>query len=139
MTREPDGQEFHPSTTFPQHHVVAVVDDLDAAKQAVQAFVDAGVTADDLHLFPSQEFLSMVSETHEQADRVQAMVHRLSVSSSEGFAGDWYMEAARNGGNILAVHARGDEQVERARALLADANAYGIRYFGRLAITDLPS
>ena len=49
---------------------------------------------------------------------------------------DQYQEATKNGSLVLAVPANG-EQTNRVREILELHGAVNIRYFGRLAVTDL--
>lgn len=48
-----------------------------------------------------------------------------------------YEEAARQGQTIVAVKADNEDEVELARKVLSRHGAVDIRYFGRLAVSDL--
>jgi len=48
-----------------------------------------------------------------------------------------YEEAARNGQTVVAAKAANDEEVERAAAIFEKHGATNVRFFGRLAVTDL--
>jgi hypothetical protein len=69
---------------------------------------------------------------------VERILQRLSnhLSEETQFL-DQYEEAVRNGQTVVAVKADGDDEVERAREVLQRHGAMNIRYFGRLAVSDL--
>jgi hypothetical protein len=48
-----------------------------------------------------------------------------------------YEEAARQGQTIVAVKADNEDEVELARKVLSRHGAVDIRYFGRMAVSDL--
>ncbi len=50
---------------------------------------------------------------------------------------DQYQEATRNGGVVLAVGADQGEEADRAREIMELEGAMNIRYFGKLAVTDM--
>ena len=48
-----------------------------------------------------------------------------------------YQEEARNGNTVIAVRVAERDQVDQVRQILESKGAHNLRYFGRLAVTDL--
>ena len=65
------------------------------------------------------------------------MLHRLSSPSRETRYLDSYEDAARNGQTVIVVKAIGHTEVRRAKEVLQKYGATDIRYFGRLAVSEL--
>jgi hypothetical protein len=119
--------------TIPGNHVVALVKNAATGSAVADELSAAGferaIVVDD----------SRVGERLEaESGTVERILQRLSnhLSEETQFL-DQYEEAVRNGQTVVAVKADGDDEVERAREVLQRHGAMNIRYFGRLAVSDL--
>ena len=65
------------------------------------------------------------------------MLHRLSSPSRETRYLDNYEDAVRSGQTVVVVKAIGHTDVRRAKEVLQKYGATDIRYFGRLAVSEL--
>ncbi len=114
-------------------------DDLQQARQAVQALHDAGYDARSVYLVQGQEFVAAVEQRQQQQSHLLEMLMRFFSSTDDGFFGDVYLQEARRGYHILAVHLPRTEQVEQVRDLLVPYQARLIKYVGTWAVSDLSS
>ena len=121
------------------HQVVSVIDTLQEAEQAVHALQDAGYHAQDIHLISSQEFIADVREWKQQKNPLSRLVEIFLGSDDEGFPGAMYLDEAEQGHAILSMRLSASEQMNQVRDILVNYHAHQIKYFGRWAITDLPS
>ncbi len=71
-------QAYHPKfpqtatgSLYPVNYVVSVIDELDMAKQALQAFADAGYDSNTVRLMDSQEALDKLYELEQQKNFFQ--------------------------------------------------------------------
>ena len=117
---------------------MAVIDDVKEAQDAVEALRLAGIPAEDIRLFESQEVL----EYAEHTERTRSLGTRIAdvfqaITSDEDAHVLIYVEEALRGHAILNVYAPTDEQVERVKDILVAHHARNIKYFGRWAITVL--
>ncbi len=128
-----------PVAPFLKKYVHSVFDDLQQARQAVQALHDAGYDARSVHLMQGQEFVAAVEQRHQQQSRLLETLMRFFSSTDDGFFGDVYLQEARRGHHILAVHLPRAEHVLHVRDLLVPYQARLIKYVGTWAVTDLPS
>ena len=117
---------------IPANNVVALVSSASAA--AVSAdFTEHGLEAP---LMVSNNMVgARLSDETGIVDRaLQALFGPLS---EQGNYLKQYEEAARNGQTAVAAKAANDEEVERAAAIFEKHGATNVRFFGRLAVTDL--
>ncbi len=135
MTQE--SKNAFPPPSFPKDHVIAVVDTVEEAEQAVQALQQAGYSADRIHLFHSQDFVNSLETTQQQASGLTKLLHTFQGSTDEGFAANMYLEEARRGHNVLVVHEPKADQAGRVRDILVTYHARLIKYFSTWAVTDL--
>jgi|SRR5579859_1234315 len=122
-----------------ENYIVAVIDDLTEAEQAVAELQQGDWQPADVRLFrgkPSARQIGAIEEHRSAPARLAAAVR--GASSEEGPISELYEQEAQQGHQIVAVYAADDEQVERARRILAAHQAHAIEYFGSWAITDLP-
>jgi hypothetical protein len=139
MTSHADQDHVGPPTpTFPTHHVVGVVKDLQEGEQALQALRNAGHAEDQLHLIQSQEVVEGLQGRLLDRNLVRKWLHQLGTSSAAGYAGQLYLEQARQGWHLIAVYAATAEQAGQIARLLSNYHVSLIKYFGRWTITDYP-
>ncbi|HEU0075464.1 MAG TPA: hypothetical protein VFS30_15785 [Dehalococcoidia bacterium] len=119
--------------TIPSNHVVALVKDVATGSEIADELSAAGFERAIVVGDPR------VGERLEaESGPVARVLQRLSNHLSEETRYlDQYEEAVRNGQTVIAVKASGDDEVQRANAVLQKRGAWDIRHFGRLVISDL--
>lgn len=141
LTPETQEREFpltRPGAVYPKHFIIAVIDDVKEAEDAVQSLHNAGISPADIRLFESHEVL----EYAEHTERTRSLGSRIAdvlraITSDEDAHVLIYVEEALRGHAILNIYAPGSEQVERVNDILAAHHARNIKYFGRWAVTIL--
>ncbi len=140
-TSEIQEREFpltRPGAVYPKHYLMAVINDVKEAQDAVQALSNAGISAEDIRLFERHEII----EYAEHTERTRSLGSRIAdvfqaITSDEDDHALFYVEEALRGYAILNVYAPAFEQAERVKDILVDHHARAIKYFGRWAITIL--
>ena len=127
-----------PPASFPQDHVLGVIDRPEEAERAAQALRDAGIDAGDVHLIPSQQ-AHLVEENLRRRHPVLHGLQEWLLGSNVGEPADAYLRAARGGGNILAVRIRDKGQVDLVGRILAQHHGYLLRYFSAWSTAVLPT
>jgi len=116
-------------TKIPNNRVVGVISGSKSAEDAVTRLGSEG--------FDDVLVMSHVETAGEGVNPISALMGMLAGHlSDETVYLDQYQEATNNGSLVLAVPANG-EQTDRVREILELHGAVNIRYFGRLAVTDL--
>src|SRR5437899_5450127 len=106
-------QAFHPKfpqtatgSLYPINYVVCVMDNLDEARQAVQAFMDAGYDANTVRLMDSQEALAKLDELDRQKNAFQRFVSSFQ-DATDDTGIDVFRFEAKQGHHLLFVRACG--------------------------------
>lgn len=117
-------------TKIPENHVVGVLGGSRAVEGAVDRLKREG--------FQDVLVMDRVDATGEGTNPLKGLIERLAgnLSDQTGYL-DQYKEATESGSTVLAVGADKGEEAERARDILEMSGAVNIRYFGRLAVTDM--
>lgn len=117
-------------TKIPNNHVVGVLSGSKSADNAVGRLNRAG--------FDDVVVLHHVDQLGEGTNPLTALWEKLSghLSDETGFR-DQYQEATDRGDIVLAVAADQGKEADRVRELMELEGASNIRYFGRLAVTDM--
>ena len=116
-------------TKIPNNRVVGVISGSRSVEDAVTRLKSEG--------FNDVLVMSHVDTAGEGVNPISALMGMLAGHlSDETVYLDQYQEATNNGSLVLAVPANG-EQTDRVREILELHGAVNIRYFGRLAVTDL--
>src|SRR5947209_14727850 len=137
-TQEREFPLTQPGAGYPKHYVMAVIDDVKEAQDAVQALRNADIPAEDIRLFERHEII----EYAEHTERTRSLRSRIAdvfqaITSDEDAHVLIYVEEALRGHAILNVYASTSGQAERVKDILVDHHARTIKYFGRWAITIL--
>ncbi len=120
----------------PQDCLVSVIDDPAEALQAADDLHAAGFDKDDVRLFLGQEVVDHDSDIMEHRSSLKNLVYMLSnISDAVTMAQD-YLDEARQGHQILAVHAPDAERAKQAYASVMRHHAHQVRYYGRWTVQD---
>jgi hypothetical protein len=120
---------------YPMDDIVAVIDDRATAERAVRALKDAGVSDGDVDLVDGAWFARAARSAVGQRGRIRRLTHL--VPTDESILARTYVEEAERQHDIVVVHAPSDDDVERARAVLAAHGAREMHHYGRHVIRDL--
>jgi len=117
-------------TKIPNNHVVGVLSGRKSVDDAVVKLRGAGY--DDVLV------MHRVDGAGEGVNPLSALMEKLAghLSDETGYL-DQYKEATENGDVVLAVGADQGDAADRARDILEREGAVNVRYFGRLAVTDM--
>jgi hypothetical protein len=117
-------------TKIPANHVVGVVSGEGAVDRAKQALQRAG--------FDEVLVMDHVDATGEGVNPISSIIEKLAghLSDQVGYI-EQYQEQTDAGGTVLAVKVDDHEQAERVRGTMETFGAVNIRFFGRLAVSDL--
>ena len=117
-------------TKIPSNHVVGVISGSKSADDAVNRLHRAG--------YEDVLVLHRVDNLGEGVNPISALIEKLSghLSDETGYL-DQYQEATERGDVVLAVGADQGDEADKAREIMELEGAMNIRYFGRLAVTDM--
>ena len=117
-------------TKIPTNHVVGVISGHRSVDDAVSRLNKAGY--DDVIV------MNRVDQLGEGTNPISSLLERLSghLSDETGYL-EQYKEATERGDVVLAVGAEQGEQADKVRELMELEGASNIRYFGKLAVTDM--
>ena len=105
-------------------------------RQAVQALLDAGFTADDINFMTSQDFIQAAEQgEHQNKSLSKSLSH--FVSSLDHNVTDAYLNEAHRENDILSVRITKTDQMAQVRDILAPYHAQRIQYIDTLTQADL--
>ena len=115
---------------IPTNHVVGVLSGTKSIEEAVDKLEKAG--------YEDVLVMDRVDAAGEGVNPLAALWEKLSghLTDETGFL-DQYKEATENGKVVLAVGAEQGEEADKAKAIMELHGAVNIRYFGKLAVTDM--
>jgi hypothetical protein len=121
---------------LPTNHVVAVIHGAHGTHEAARDLRDNGYP--DMEVLSGEERTEIKDATREPPDPIRKFLQRFADHLSEEPAYlDQYGEEADRGGTIVAVRVESHDQAERVKEVLERHGGVNIRYFGRLAVSDL--
>ena len=123
---------------YPEGDIVAVIDDCAEADRAAQELEAAGIAADDIFLIEGRRVVEVMEDfqQHQHAfGRIGRAISNL-MSDAPRFEQE-YLDEARKGHHLLAVHAPSAEVVERVRPVLRAHRAHHVRHYGPLTVDEL--
>lgn len=143
-------QAYHPKfpqtasgSLYPINYVVSVIDNLDEARQALQAFKDAGYDADTVRLMSSQEALEKLEELEQQKNFFQRFLSSFQ-DATDDTGIDVFTVEAKQGNNLLFVRACGasvracaPEEIAQIRDILGRYHARIIKFFSPWWVEDV--
>lgn len=115
---------------IPTNHVVGVLSGSKSVDDAVSKLQKAG--------YDDVQVMTRVDATGEGVNPIASFLEKLSghLTDETGYL-DQYKEAAETGKVVLAVGAEHGEEADKAKAIMELEGAVNIRYFGKLAVTDM--
>jgi hypothetical protein len=115
---------------IPSNHVVGVISGSKSADDAVSRLNKAG--------YDDVQVLHNVAQLGEGNNPISGLIEKLSahLTDETGYL-DQYKEATERGDVVLAVGAEHGEEADRAREIMELEGATNVRYFGKLAVTDM--
>jgi hypothetical protein len=127
-----------PATPFPSRYIHCAIDDLQFMVQTILALRADGFDPGAIHVMSCWDYADAVERREQQKNPLSRVFTRLLSFLDEGFS-DVYLREALRGHHILMVRLSSDEQIERARALLASHYAHHIKYVDTWTVADLAS
>lgn len=122
---------------YPKNYVVGIIDDIQEARLAKQAFKDAGYNIDEIRLMESQEAQQKMHQLDEEKNWLQRIFSSLQGNTDETGA-HIYRLAAQQGKQILHVRADSQDEVNRISALMQRYHAHAVKFFGSWSVADVP-
>lgn len=144
-------QAYHPKfpqtatgSLYPINYVVSVIDNVDEARQALQAFTDAGYDSNTVRLMTSQEALDKLQELDHQKNFFQRFVSSFQ-DATDDTGIDVFTFEAKQGNNLLFVRACGASlracspaEIKQIRDILGRYHARTIKFFSPWWVEDVP-
>lgn len=137
QAHDPKFPQSASGSLYPKNYVVGVIDDLQEAQRAKQAFQNAGYTADEIRLMESGEAVQKSQELEEEKNPFQRFFSSFQTKTDETGAHIYLLEA-RKGGHILHVRADSEDEVEKIAKLMRSYHGHTIKYFGPWSVADIP-
>ncbi|HXH20958.1 MAG TPA: hypothetical protein VNN10_02935 [Dehalococcoidia bacterium] len=127
---------MEPKDKLPDNHVMAVIDGHQEAEAAAADLRTQGFES--TRLLRGDDITREVDPKAERSTGIAKAVKALQDHFSEEFNYlAQYQEEARAGHDVVAVLVRDPEQADSVREILENHGARNVRFFGRLAITDM--
>jgi hypothetical protein len=119
---------------YPRGDIVVVVQDRESAQALLKALGEASFPETDLDILEPE----MVVAAADKLRRSRTLLGRIgSLLGDEGDLADRSLELARAGHPVVLVHAPSNQEVDRARPVLASQRVLLAAHYGALTITDL--
>lgn len=122
---------------YPKNYVVGVIDNLPEAREAVQAFSQAGYDASEIRLMEGHEAVEKSQELDQEKNWLQRVLSSFQDTTDETGV-HIYQLASQQGKQILYVHAQSSEDVDRISALMTRFHAHTIKFFSPWSVSDVP-
>lgn len=126
--------------TYPEQHVLAILETADAARAALDALAAGGFLESELAVLhgPAEaERLDAGTGRTGLLDRVLRFVEKIGIRNDEIAVKDRYEDALRAHQYVVFALAATDERKDRAAAILAAHGGRFVNYFGRLTLERL--
>lgn len=122
---------------YPTDYVVGVIDDLQEAREARQAFQKEGYTAEEVRLMKSNEVVQRTQQFEKDKNPLQRFLSSFQETTDETGAHIYQLEAHK-GRHVLYVRAQREEEVDPIAALMQRYHAHTVKYFGPWSVADIP-
>lgn len=126
------------SITYPTHHLLAVLDEAEAAERAAAALLAAGVDREGVHVLTGEDGAGAIDglgERHGPWARIVRLVQFTTMDQMPDFR--TYEAALLDGRSVVAVRARTRAEMLRARDVLVANGAHFLNYFGRFSTEEV--
>lgn len=144
-------QAYHPKfpqtlvgSLYPTNYIVCVIDDLEEAQKAVQAFREANYEESVVRLMDSQAALAKIQELEQRKNIFQRFLSSFQGATDETGA-EVYRYEAKQGHHILYVRACATsmrtcstKEIGEIRDILEAHHAHTVKFFGTWAVEDIP-
>jgi hypothetical protein len=144
QAHDPKFPQTAAGSLYPVNYVVGVIDDLQEAQQAEQAFKDAGYDVNTTRLMESHEAITKIQELEQSKNRFQRFFSSFQTTTDETGA-DIYSFEARQGHHILYVRACltymracSPREVQQICRLMEQYHAHAVKFFSFWAVEDIP-
>lgn len=122
---------------YPEHHVLAILDDEEALVAAIRELTDAGVLDSEVHVGCGTERADALRASTGRSGLSGLAIRiadRLGIQDPEMEAKERYEQAMRDGGYVLRIPAASDDRKDRIAEILTRHGAHGVSYFSRFTI-----
>jgi len=116
-----------------------VIDDPAEALRAVENLRATGFSEEDIRLFLSQEVVDRDRAIMSYRSVLQNMIYTVANISDDAAMAREYLDEARQGHQLLVVHAPEVERATQASASVERHHAHRVRYYGRWVVRDVGS
>lgn len=123
---------------YPNHYLLAVIDNQQESDAAAQALQNAGFAPTDISVFHGADGLKAI-QAEEQAAGPLAQLMRAFMDIEGGVVRQRFDDALRRGASDVFVHLHTKEQQQRAEEILRQHQAYLLTVLGPLTWETLPS
>lgn len=137
QAHDPKFPQTSSGALYPKDYVVGIIDDLQEARQAVQAFEKAGYDANEIRLMEGHEAVEKVQQLDEEKNWLQRVLSSFQDTTDETGV-HIYQLAAQQGKQILHVRANSPEDVDPISALMMRYHAHAIKFFSPWSVSDIP-
>lgn len=137
QAQDPKFPQSADGSLYPKNYVVGVIDDLSEAKQAIEAFKEAGYSAEEIRLMKSEEAQQKPAELDRDKNVFQRFFSSFQGKTDETGI-DVYQQEASKGKHILHVRADSDDEVDKITALMQRYHGHAIKFFGQWSVADMP-
>jgi hypothetical protein len=122
----------------PSNWLVGVIDDPQQAEAAERELLAAGFARDDVLLLQGPEALQRLQARDERRGPLGWVMKAVAdIVTDAGMFEDAYADEARAGHAILNLQVSEQNQIERARDIVAAHGGHYIKHFGSWVISDL--
>ena len=129
---------------YPTNYIVCVIDDLEEAQKAVEAFRGANYEDSVVRLMDSQAALAKIQELEQRKNVFQRFFSSFQGATDETGA-EVYRYEAKQGHHILYVRACASSirtcstrEISEIRSILEKHHARAVKFFGTWAVEDIP-
>lgn len=122
-------------TYYPRHYIVAVIDDPSVAARARDALSGDGFAEANVELCPGPDFVKNWNDYLGHRGIVARLADLFPAEEHEAITE--YLGEANNGASFVMVHTPEHAGRDRARDILREYGAHGMRYYGDTTITEL--
>ena len=126
-----------PFIAYPTDYLFGIVDDASEARAAVQEMESAGIAEEDVSVFTGETGALRIDASGARHGVLARAVRLLEAMSMNADHAGQYEDAAREGRNVIAMHAHGGEDKAKAQAILAAHHGHFINYYARMHFETL--